>query len=351
MDAPRKHPRILHAKRFARNGSVPDASFTREIISAQNHIMRYRRKVLFRSGSVFTTGDSHASFMTTARWRSHLGYAATRVKFLLLFGADVANGATDPRVTISATIAGGATTSTVVRCGQIMDSGVGVKNAPSLIAVRRASIEVQPNTTYEFSVSRTDSYVRPLSILAYEESDPDFSQDYYHQNQTGVNGAIVDSTRQRTLEGLSNTWRRNGAQLLNWCDADTSLASTFTSTTWVNVLNPLLSTVTSSSPGFFLGDEDFRLGRMCRLSSNGELNCVIAAYGSMSAGSTGEVRLESASGTVCSISGISTTPQWYFGPVNLQDVGTLDKVDLQARTSNAANTLTLHAFSLYTYLA
>jgi hypothetical protein len=351
MDVLRKRPRVINAKRLARNGTVPDANFTREVIAGQNHITQFCRKVLFRSGTTFTNGDTHGSFMNTMRWRSHIGYGATRVKFLVMFGQDVADTASDPRINIAMTEVGIGSTAATLRIGHIMDSGAaGVYNSPSLSPYRIISMDVTPNATYEFVITRLDS-ARPLSVLAWEESDPDFSVDYYHELQPGVESPIRDSTRQRILQGLSNTYRRNGTQLVAWCDSDTSLASVFTSATWANVLNPLLSTATPTSPGFFLGDEDFRLDKQCRISSGKTLNVVLAAYGSMSAGSTGEVRFQDENGTLCSVTGISTVAQWYTSTTTISNCDRVGKADLQARTSNAANTLTLNAVSLYTYLA
>jgi hypothetical protein len=59
--------------------------------------------------------------------------------------------------------------------------------------------------------------------------------------------------------------------------------------------------------------------------------------------------LQNSAGTVVSIAGIGTTPQWYTTTTTI-DTASLGKCDLQFRQSDATNQLSLHAVSLYTYL-
>jgi hypothetical protein len=348
-----QYPRLANHKRYAKNGDIPDVAFLRQLIDGQNHLMRYRRKTVFRAPCNMTSPFA-GSAGTTNRWRFrfHSGYGAKRLRFSFGFGMDVSSASTDPRIDIDVTVAGGATTTRTIRSGAIVDLAKGVLTTPSTIDWRRPVVNISANTTYEVLVKAID-YCRPLGLVAFEEADTDTSVDYYHEFEPGSEQPVYDSIRQRILEGYSNMWRRNGSHLLNWTDVDDTGPGTFASTTWTNVVDGSTS-VSASTPGFYLGDTGYRLDQWCRLSDQTALTCVFAVYGSMSASNTGEVRLQDASGTVVSSASlpvITTTPQWYAAAVTIQNCDTLGKVDLQARTSNAANTLTLNAVSLYTYLA
>jgi hypothetical protein len=349
----RQFPRLVHANRFAANGNIPDAQFLGELVFGQNHIMAHRRKVVFRvPARMDSVRVGSAGTINLWRFRFHAGYGATKLQFLIAFGVDVNSASGDPRIDIDVTEAGGATTTRTVRAGAVIDATKGVTTTPSLIQWSRISADITANTTYEVLVKTID-YCRPLGMTVIESANTSLSTDYFHELEPGVDQPIYDSTRQRTLQGLSQIWRRNGSQLLNWSFPDTtssSSAPTFASTTWTNVIDATTA-VAASSAGFYLGDSNFRLNQWCRLSDATTLDVVLAVHASMSAGSTGEVRLQDSGVTRCSITGITTTPQWHTTSTTIANCDTLGKVDLQARTSNAANTLTLNAVSLYTYLA
>jgi hypothetical protein len=355
-------PRQINHKRWCKNGDIPDASFLRELVYGQNHIMSARRKVIFRHpihtfhGNGGLSGGFSAAAGTTNLWRAlfHSGHGCTRLRFLIGFAATTNASATDPRIDIDVTEFGspGSTLTTTLRAGASLG---GTENGPNRILWRKPVSEtLVDNQQYEILIKAID-YATPLGLCVIEEAQTSLNNDYFHAIEPGIDTPIYDSIRERTLQGLSEIWRHNGSHLLNWTFVGTSLAPwtppTYSSTTWTNVVDGSTS-VSSSTPGYYLGDSGgYRLENWCRLSDDTSLNVVFGAYASMSAGSTGEVRLQNGGGTVCSLTGITTTPQWHTTTTTINGTDTLDKVDLQARTSNGANTLTLHAVSLYTYLA
>lgn len=349
-----QYPRLLNHKRWCKNGDVPDATFLRDLVYAQNHIMACRRKVILRHPVKTFYGNGGITYGltgTTNLWRTrfHSGYGAARLRFLLPILRSASSSAADPRIDIDVTVAGGATTTRTIRSGVI----AGASDGPDRIEWRKPVVNISANTTYEILIKAID-YCRPLGVVIMEEATPTMTADYYHNFEPGIEQPIYDSTRQSILQGLSQLWRRNGSHLLGWTNVDKSgtweAAPTYASTTWTNVVDAATS-VSSSSAGYYLGDTSYLLDKWCRLSDSNTLDVVLAVYGSMSAGSTGEVRLEDSTGTRCSITGIGTTAQWYTTTTTISNCDTLGKVDLQARTSNVANTLTLRAVSLYTYLA
>ncbi len=351
-----KYPRVLQPKRWCKNGCVPDGSFIRTVGDAQNHIMRFRRKVILCHPVMTFYGNGGLSYGSTSaagttnlwRVRFHSGHGAARLRFAI---ANDDTGSTNPRITIDATIAGGATTSRTIYLG--LQASGGSRRGPSSLNWRYPTINISANTTYEILVKAIDTAC-PLGITAIEESTSDVTADYYFNYEPGAGTPIYDVIRQRYLQGLSEMWRHNGSHLLSWTHVNNTgspqAAPTFNSATWTNVVDRSSTSVSASTPGFYLGDSGYRLDNRCRLSDGTTLNVVFAVYASTNVGSTGEVRLHDGSSAICSVTGIGTTAQWYTSTTTISNCDTLGKVDLQARDSTP-NTLTLHAASLYTYLA
>lgn len=342
---------LIHSHRYARNGCIPESAFYGAALKAQNHVMAYRRK-LFATWSDWVNGGSlgYAGTTNMFRFRGHVGYGATKLVFSFALGLDNKNTGTDPRVTVSATEVGGSTVSSTVHHG--FNGSVGATDSPSEIAWRKVEIDVNPNTTQEVVIQAID-YARILSFGAWEVASDEIDDtiNYFNENPSGLGLPIYDTTRSGLLIGLSNLWRRNGSHLLSWPGSGTSTFPTQTGTTWKNVIDDATS-VSSTTAGFYLFDGDETLEAWCRQSdaSTHTLDVVLAAYGSTSA-STGEVRLENGSGTLCSVTGITTTPGWFTSTTTIAGVDAIDKCDLQFRTAINGPTLTLNAVSLYCYLA
>lgn len=349
MNANRFYPHRLDAHAFARNGFVPQGSFASLLASGVNHVESYRRKTFYSRGDgTSATVGGRALTNTLARFRCHTGYGATHISVHLGLGLSDNAAAVAPRVDVNCTIAGGATTTVSTFYG-LNESGV-TTDAPDEIAYRTIRVPVAAATTYEVSIDVVD-FARVLTICAYEEasSEIDTSVNYYvDQSEGAVGFPIIDTTRQGILRALSKIWRRNGPQLLTWPGEVT--APTNATTTWKNVIDNSTA-VASSSAGWYLGDGDETFELLCRLSDAKAIDVVLAAHLSCTGSATGEVRLQDGSRTLCSLTGAGTASAWYTTTTTISAVDTLAKCDLQFRTSNAANTVSCHAVSVYAYLA
>jgi hypothetical protein len=345
------YPRLINHKRWARNGQIPDAAFLRALVDGQNHIMAQRRKCIIATPVRCELWWSGASGTTNLwRVRCHTGHGASKLRFKIGMASNVSSSAADPRIDIDVTEAGGATTTRTVRAGVSYST---TTDGPSAFVFRSPTVAVDPDTTYEILVKAID-YIRPQSLAITEESSSDFTDDYYHNIEPGVETSIWDTIRQRTLEGLSNLWRRNGTHLLSWSEVGWidggatfpgGVALNSASPTWTNLVDRSSTSVSASSAGFYLGHTPSQL---CRMSDGNTLNVVLAVYGAMSAG-TGSIRLQDSTGTRCSLTGIGTTPQWYTTTTTIANTNTMTgKVDIQFQTTGGS--FTARAVSLYTYL-
>lgn len=344
--APLPYPRLIHSRRFARNGFVTEAAFAKQLVDGQNHIMAYRRKTFLTANE---TAPAAGSAGTVTRYRAygHTGHGATHVGFIVGIGLDTTSTGASPSVKVSATTA---TTGTVTQ-----DVYAGLFNgtptdSPSEITYHDGRLAVTANETVQIVVSTSD-YARIFSILVYEIASDivDSAVNYYQEVTPAAQYPIWDSTRQVHNVGMSQIWRHNGGHIMTWPGSGTGTSPTYTGgTTWTNVIDSATS-VTANTAGFYLGNVGLDLSGMQRYGDT-SLNVVFAAHLSCTGSATADVRLEDSSGTICSMTGKGTASAWYTATTTIS-LSTLDKADLQFRTSNAANTVTLNAVSLYAYLA
>jgi len=341
---PKIIPRPVEHMRLARNGLVPDAQFVYSATAAQNHVQAYRKKMVFASTGIIGTGTKAGSATTTTlhRFRFHAGYGTTNLVCSYVLGIGAAGG-TDPKIVITATAAGGAALPSVEAHYGL--NTLTITDAPNNVGTGKLRIAVSANTTYEVAVVAYD-YVRLISLGCWEEgaTTVDTSVNYYVE-PGGALTPIYDANRQRMAQGLSEIWKRNGLHVMNWSPG-TGTAKTRSSATWANV-SDATTAVASTSAGYMLGGNLFtpmtrRIIGTCR--------CVLAVYGSTSAGTAGQVRFQGDGGsTVLSVTNVGTTPQWYATEQDFAvGLGTFTKADLQFR-GDGANTLSLYAVSLYLY--
>lgn len=327
----------IHFKRWARNGMVPDAKFAAGLVRHLNHTIAYRRKTVWTFGDWDTTAPSG----TPHRFRFHSGVAATKLLFRLGLTA-ATEFPTDPYVTISVTVAGGATTTEEVH--------IGLGNFGTLTPDRvfwcNPGIAISENTTYEVSLAMSDG-ARVVSGCAFERaSNITSSNSSFVEEPPNAFYPIYDQLRQNLLESYSSVWKRNGSHLMTW-SMNATTAPTFTSTTWTNVIDGSTS-VSGATPGYYLDDGSGRdLTQHCRVKDGTTIDVVFAAYANCTGGSTGEVRLQNSSGTNVSLTGITSTAQWHTTTTTIASVELIGKTDLQARVAAGGSTLNLHSVCLY----
>lgn len=347
-NAPIGYPTRLDHLRWCANGSIPRYGFLRKVVDAQNHIMAHRRKVFARWGAATPAADVAGAIGTQTIWRfrCRTGYGAARMKFLVGFvPATTGNGGAGQALEID--VVNGGTQTLTITPGDRTGSATW---SPDDLIIRTHFAEVDPNTVYSVAVRKLNG-CRPVLFLAYEDADRaiDGSVDYFHELEPGIGEPVYDSVRDRLLK-LALIWKVNGSQLLTWPGTRDGTSPTVASTTWTNVIDSATS-VSASTAGFYLGDGSITLEEWCRLSDNKTIDVVLAAHGSVNTGvGNGEVRLQNSGGTLCSITGITTTPGWFTTTTTISALDTVSKADLQFRTA-VGNTITLNAVSMYAYLA
>jgi hypothetical protein len=347
--APFGYPLRLDHLRYARNGSIPQYLFARRASGGLNHVLAHKRKTFARWGAV-TSGAMMAGATGTQtiwRFRCRTGHAATHMAFVVGFvGASLGNGGADQKFEIDVTVAGGATTTVTVRPGDLVRTA----SAPGLINERRVETAVDADTTYEVACRKVNG-CRVAYFLAYEKASREVDEDvdFYVELEGGLFEPVTDRIRERLLN-YADVWKANGSHLLSWLGTRDGTSPTESGTAWVNVIDGN-ATISASTAGFYLGDGTITLEEWCRLSDNKTVDVVLAAHGSCAGGSTGEVRLANSGGTLCSLTGISTTSQWYSTTTTISALDTVSKADLQFRVAAGGSTLTLNAVSLYCYLA
>ena len=348
--APKIYPAPIQPQRWCRNGLVPDAAYLRQLVRAQNHIMAYRRKVFCRWGDVNNATAGAAGTVNRYRFRCHVGYGTTHIGFVFGMGRAGTTGA-NPNVVISATVAGGATSTKTFYQG--LENTIST-DGPNSITWIRTKIAVTANTTYEMLVSSVD-YARILSVMAYEvaATEVDSAVDYFHELAPGVGQPIHDSIRERIFTGLTALYKRNGPHLYSFLGNGDGTNPSFTGTTWTNIIDGT-TTTTSEAAGVYVSDvANSGPSHAYRLSDGAAtgFSAVLAVYGQVTTASNGgEVRFyDDSIGTIATITGITTTLQWHTTTVTINDLATLGKMVVQARHNTAAHTVRVDAVSLYAY--
>jgi hypothetical protein len=350
MLANRVYPGLVHHRRWARNGMIPDAKFAKALVRGLNHISAYRRKTFLMAGDWDNAISGTGGSTVMHRFRCHTGYAATHIAFELIIANTQADGFGDePQIQIDVTEVGGATT-TVTRDVGFNDDAGSTAFAPNNLGTWDVHVPVDADTSYEVTVTAID-HARLVSIGAREIASNiiDESVLFYIEDSPTLFFPIYDRMRLLLAGGLSDMWKRNGSHLLSWT-TNGAASPTFASTTWTNVIDGATS-VAASTAGYYLGADAYTLDQHCRIASPGVMHVVLAAHGSCAGGSTGEVRLQDSTGTHLSLTGIGAASQWYATTPIFADASAFQKLDLQARVAAGGSTLTLNAVSLYAYVA
>lgn len=347
MNALKRYPRLIHHKREARNSHIPQATFKGRLLHAQNHVMAYRRKMFFTWGDFDNRMSGDSGTDARFRWRCHTGYGKDVhivVEGLIGLHDTVIGVPVDPSVELIVTPAGGAALPTeTAHYGQSDGSPT---DAPTEWGRFKLRVPVSANTTYEAVVNTVD-WGRILSICAYEEASPiiDTTVDFYvDEATTSVGFPVLDQQRQDHLEGLSKCWRKNGAHLYTYPSPATGVLTP--GTTWQNLIDDTTAVSSASCKSLVRGVDS-----MTRVSDALAIDVVLAVYAQATGGNTGEVRFEDSAGTLCSITGITTTLQWHTTTTTISAWDERGAVDVQFRNSNGAHSLNVHAVSLYAYLA
>jgi hypothetical protein len=333
-------PRLIQYRRQCRNGLYPAANLWTSIVAAENHLVAYRKREIYRRAWELAVVDSFAGTTNVARFRFRTGYGVTRLAYVLIMGLDNKNIATNPRIDIDTTISGGATSTLTFYYG--LQNSAGSTDGPDTLSAQRQEVTVTANTVYEVTVKTID-YARPIALMAYELASPtvDEATDYYNTQQPMAGAPIYDADRQRIVEGLSNMYRRNGGITWHWSLTD-GASRTRSSATHINILdNSTTGTPTTAHYGFYLNPQYHNT------ESRTTVPFELGVYGSIGAGS-GTVRLIDTSGNTYGTVTINGAAAWRTATLNLP---TTETFFVPQFAGDGANTVSVSAISLIEYEA
>ena len=336
-------PRRLDVNRFSKNGDEPQAAARAFQTRQMNHVLRYRRKEVFRYASRIGTPTSGTRYRW--RFRCHTGTLTKylRVAFVADLGRQgVASSSVSMGCTLTLTAVGGGTNgvATIKLSRGILEGG-------SLIQSNSGSsqaIAVDPDKTYE-GVFHDSGYGSLYSAVVFEEAEaPDTDNGYLAQSYA-VQGPIYDSHRSDLMVASTDAWRANAAHCFNWCVDEDATKRSMTSATAKNLIDDTSTTVSAATPGFYA---DLRYANR---RSKTTVPCVFAAYGAVSSAGGCEVLLKDDTGTIVATVSIPYDPAWAWVETTVNLPATDAKYDVHYRRSSGVGTVEIGACSLYQYLA
>lgn len=210
-------------------------------------------------------------------------------------------------------------------------------------------IDITPNTDYYALVRQIDGG-NPISFCMFELASMTENFDgYLPQNISAQNG-IFDKYRQNQSELVQTLWPDCGPRIFTWSvRPPASPLGPYQTTTSAIAQNILdwsggggSTAVSINTPGF-APDMTYKN----RKSQTSGVPCVMKAFGSVSAGTGGNVTIKDSTGaTVAQINNVfTTTPSWQSVTFNLPAISA--KYDVHFSEPSGAKTFSLFAVSIY----
>lgn len=337
-------PKLIQHRRNCVNGNVVNANLWVALRNAQNHLMSFRHRQVYGRAWETTATTGLAATTVIARFRFRAGVGATKLAINVLSALSEINSGS-PYIEVDVKISGGATTTVGPFACAIAPTGTGITDGPDEHLVGELYTAITSGTVYECAVRAYD-YARIMSICAYELADPttvDSSVNYYNEHQPTGGSPILDSDRQRIVEGLSEMYQANGAINFHW-SLETGSARTRTSATFANAIDGTTTgtPTAGSSPGFYV-DPRYR-----RTASRTVVPMEFSCYAAVAGGAGGTIRLIDTGGNVYGSTSItSATPAWYTTAFNLPESAEIFLAPQLA--SNGVSQCDLYAISAIEY--
>lgn len=333
------YPDNVNPYRDARNGMYPCTSFYNRAITAENHIVAFRKKqVLFYSNSLGDLSQAPTGNVTSCHF--HTGFGTTGLIAYAILGIEP-EGSSNPYVELTLVTPGVGSANFSPQMHPGITAAVAT-NAPDQFTYHTSRIDCDPDTTYELYVSSYNACrIIGISVFEYGTGHVDDTIEHYNETTPQSGAKIYSSVRDRLYRGLSEMWARNGGLQVNWSLSDTT-ARTRQSTTPINLIdNTTTGTPTVNTPGWTL-DLAYRT-----TATRAVVPCRLAVYGSISTG-TGVVRVTDTSGnSPISVNVTNSLVTWHVGTGNLAADAT-KKYDPMFY-SDGSHTVNIYAISLYEY--
>lgn len=304
---------LIQAPNYARNGQLAPAIALRDVAQAINQCAALCGKELFTAGG---GGDMLLSqggaAYTVYRARIHTGPFCKQIRWYMSLARPDHGSGGSPRAVIELQNGGSGAliSSDTATWGYGVDSGT-----PNTWGERTGALAVSPTTDYRLEFKVYDN-ARIANVLVHEEMlAPDTVNGYV----ANPGDRMLDDVRGAARKALYDLYRRAGAVVLPWNGQRTNATNTDT-----NLIDGTTTAAPSaSSPGFVL---DMRYKARQRDAGTGA-NCLLYAFGSVTTGSGGSVKVKNSAGTaLATLTGFTTTPAWQSTALVLP--ATLAKYDL-----------------------
>lgn len=323
----------IQPQSYSRNGQVAPVNAMTALARATNQTMRWRGKELFTSPGTTDSVAASAGAGPTTIWRSyiHTGPFVDTLRFIVELQRPSSGSTGTPSCTVAVTTTGGAAVDS-----ETVYHGYGTAGTVDTWSEFTGTLAVSADTDYllVFTVSNN---ARLANGLVYEETLlPTAANGYIDDGMTNTS-PIFDATRAAIQSALYKLGRRGCAVVMDWYGARANGTATDT-----NIFDGSSTAVSASTPGVTL---DMRYKARLKDAAAG-VPCEFRVFGSVDAGTAGDVKIKDSGGTaLATVSSFTTTPSWKTASLVLP--ATKAKYDITLST--AAATLHISDVAIYEY--
>ena len=335
--APLKYPRLIHHRRYCRNGRPVHNRFMARIGEANNHIVAYRRKIVAYGGpgeDNLQAGQSGTVPTWSYYFRSGHG---SDIKLHFRFLCKHSGSGTDPYVAFTVTDV--ATTTAVATDQYHLQS---TEPTPGLV-----TYSISADTLYTIDVSLVD-YAEIIGLTVYETHpvEVDDTVTGVMDPRYSIGAQILDAEQAAAHDAMYALYQANSGGVACWTrTGDSTTAPTFATATYVNVIDGSSTIVTGATPGLSV-----------QLTKRGHFEdttvpCVVAVLAQRTVGGTisNGVRIADSGGTLATLTGWVGVLSWKTATLNLTDQD-IQKIDILAR-GGSSETLRVDAVCIYQWEA
>lgn len=335
--------RRTQPNQYAQNGKLVRTPVEEYMRLEADQLRAFRGREQFCSPGQCRLVASSVATTPRNRWRyfSHTGPYTTKVRVRMRIARMQNTSASTPHCRFTLADGSGSTIGTF-EAFYGAGATTGGDSTPDTWGFFEGEIPVSPDIDVQ-GLFDDRNYGRLVHALVWEEAaEPDTANGYLgYAPAFGSN--IYDDERERLVTFVNAAWRRGGAQVLNFChDLDATEAFSRSSATDINLIDETSTTISAATPGFTLdmtGKDLYQQGAV--------VPCVLAIYGSATAGSAAKVKIKDSGGSTLATVFLTTSAGWRTTTVNLP--ASSAKYDLHF-SSNGTATGTLHAVSVFEYM-
>lgn len=339
ISTPETMPRLLQPYQYANVGHIPQAGWMRRLSDVVNHCRRWRGKELYSSaGAMIIPTSGGAAARARCYFRCHTGYGARRFLIGYSIARAKAVAASPGGIRFTAVPVGGGSTITRDITYGAIDAGTTVQDALDELGIGiMITADCVENKTYECTVEDFQEGRLQHVVVLTEAKAPDTANGYLDPN-FAVNQDILDKHRQDLVQKATELYLQNSQPLINFSTNLDSSVSTIAGATETNIVDGTSTAVNANTPGFYV-DLTYK-----RTLARATVPVVFAVLAQTTAGILGVVKLKDSTGTIATISGITTVKGWFTTTANL--TANAGKRDIHAN-ADAPNSIKVFAACCY----